>query len=89
MFFAYILVSGEGHGLSVSAFTLKRIKNKNKTPIWIDTNQMKRPSESTAMPFQLNEIRVLEKLGPITHHFINICGDFPRSAKTFLLTYQK
>ena len=55
MFFAYTLVSGEGHRFGVSAFTLKRIKNIKKTPIWIVTNQMKRPSKSTAMTFQLIE----------------------------------
>ena len=59
MFFAYTLVSGEGHRFGVSAFTLKRIKNIKKTPIWIVTNQMKRPSKSHDFPAH-------RKPGPIT-----------------------
>ena len=38
----------------------KHLKN-SKMPVWIDTNEMKCPSKSTAMPAQLKKIIVLEK----------------------------
>ena len=46
----------ERHGLVVSFFTFKRIK---KMPVWIDTNEMRCPSKSTAMTAQLKKIIVL------------------------------
>ena len=38
----------------------KNLEN-SKMPVWIDTNEMKCPSKSTAMPAQLKKIIVLEK----------------------------
>ena len=78
MFFPYTLVSGEGHRLSVSAFTLKRIKNIKKTPILVVTNQMKRPSKSTAMTFQL-----IENLGLLLIILLTFVVTFYKAQKPF------
>ena len=78
MFFAYTLVSREGHRLGVSAFTLKRIKNIKKTPIWIVTNQMKRPSNSTAMTFHL-----IENLGLLLIILLTFVVTFYKAQKPF------
>ena len=61
MFFAYTLVSGEGHRLGVSAFTLKRIKNIKK-----NTNLDCYQSNEAPLQKHSHDFPAHRKPGPIT-----------------------